>query len=465
MIENKASELWAHCLRIIKDNVSIQQYKTFFEIIEPLDYKEDTQSLTIKVPSHFVYEFLEGQFFDLLKSTLHKVIGPRANLMYKILTDKTNGISQNIPESDRSSISCPPVKSGPESPSKIIPSTQDLNPMLNPTYNFNNFIEGESNKLTRSVGQAVALHPAKDFNPLFIFGPSGVGKTHLVNAIGTKIKELYPNKRVLYVSAHLFQVQYTDSVRKNTTNDFINFYQTIDVLIIDDIQEFANLTKTQNTFFHIFNHLHQNNKQLIFTSDRSPAMLQGLEDRLLTRFKWGLQAELEKPNTELRKDILVSKMHRDGLRFPEDVVDYIAKNIDDSVRDLEGIVNSLMAYSMVYNHEIDLNMTERIVKRIKKTESKEITIDSIIKTVCQHYDVNEEYLQTKSRKKDIVLIRQIAMYFSKKYTSNSLERIGQAIGGRDHATVLHAYKLIKTQCELDNSFREEVAEIENAIKG
>jgi len=407
---------------------------------------------------------LEGQFFDLLKSTLHKVIGPKANLMYKILTDKTNDISQNIPESDRSNINCPPIKSGPESPSKIIPSTQDLNPMLNPNYNFNNFIEGESNKLTRSVGEAVAIHPAKDFNPLFIFGPSGVGKTHLVNAIGTRIKELYPNKRVLYVSAHLFQVQYTDSVRKNTTNDFINFYQTIDVLIIDDIQEFANLTKTQNTFFHIFNHLHQNNKQLIFTSDRSPVMLQGLEDRLLTRFKWGLQAEMEKPNTELRKDILVSKMHRDGLKFPENVVNYIAENVNDSVRDLEGIVNSLMAYSMVYNHEIDLCMTERIIKKIKKTENKEITIDNIIKAVCQYYNVEENSLHAKSRKKDVVLVRQVAMYFSKIYTNNSLAKIGQAIGGKDHATVLHAFKIIKNQSDVDKAFKKELLEIENSIK-
>ena len=464
MTKSKASVLWTHCLQIIKDNVSIQQYKTFFEIIEPVDFKEDTQSLTIKVPSHFVYEFLEGQFFDLLKSTLHKVIGPKANLMYKILTDKTNDISQNIPESDRSNINCPPIKLGPESPSKIIPSTRDLNPMLNPNYNFNNFIEGESNKLTRSVGEAVSIHPAKDFNPLFIFGPSGVGKTHLVNAIGTKIKELYPNKRVLYVSAHLFQVQYTDSVRKNTTNDFINFYQTIDVLIIDDIQEFANLTKTQNTFFHIFNHLHQNNKQLIFTSDRSPVMLQGLEDRLLTRFKWGLQAEMEKPNTELRKDILVSKMHRDGLKFPEDVVNYIAENVNDSVRDLEGIVNSLMAYSMVYNHEIDLCMTERIIKKIKKTENKEITIDNIIKAVCHYYNVEENSLHAKSRKKDVVLVRQVAMYFSKIYTNNSLAKIGQAIGGKDHATVLHAFKIIKNQSDVDKVFKKELLEIENSIK-
>lgn len=462
MTDNIAEELWARCLKIFKDNVNPQQYKTFFEIVEPIDFKNDT--LTLQVPSSFVYEFLEGQFFELLKTTIHRVIGEKAQLMYKILTDKTNNITQNIPESDRSIISDLPAKSGPESPSKIATATQDLNPMLNPNYNFTNFIEGNSNKLTRSVGEAVALHPAKDFNPLFIHGPSGVGKTHLVNAIGTKIKELYPSKRVLYLSAHLFQVQYTDSVRKNTTNDFINFYQTIDVLIIDDIQEFANLTKTQNTFFHIFNHLHQNNKQLIFTADRSPAMLQGLEDRLLTRFKWGLQAELEKPNEQLRKDILVSKMRRDGLQFPEDVIDYIAENVDESVRDLEGIVNSLLAYSTVYNHEVDLDMAARIVKKVKRVEKKEITIENIVEKVCSHYDIEENSLYTKSRKKDVVLVRQIAMYFSKLYTSNSLSKIGQAIGGRDHATVLHAFKVIKNQSDVDKLFKEELLDIENSIK-
>ena len=317
----------------------------------------------------------------------------------------------------------------------------DLDPHLNPEYNFDTFIEGYSNKLSRSVAEAVALNPAKTiFNPLFLYGASGVGKTHLANAIGTKIKELYPEKRVLYVSAHLFQVQYTDSVRNNTTNDFINFYQTIDILIIDDIQEFAGVTKTQNTFFHIFNHLHQNGKQLILTSDRAPVLLQGMEERLITRFKWGMVAELEKPTVELRKNILRNKIHRDGLQFPQEVIDYIAENVGNSVRDLEGIVISIMAHSTIYNKEIDLELAQRIVRKVVNCESKAITIDDIITTVCKHFGLENAAIHTKSRKREVVQARQIAMYLAKKHTDFSTAKIGTLIGNKDHATVLHACK-------------------------
>jgi chromosomal replication initiator protein len=319
--------------------------------------------------------------------------------------------------------------------------------------------------LSRSVAQSVAQKPAKTvFNPLFLHGPSGVGKTHLSNAIGSKIKELYPDKRVLYVSAHLFKVQYTDSVRNNTTNDFINFYQTIDVLIIDDIQEFAGVTKTQSTFFHIFNHLHQNGKQLILTSDREPVLLQGMEDRLLTRFKWGMVAELEKPSLELRKDILRNKLNRDGLQFPAEVVDYIAENVHESVRDLEGVIISLMAHSTIYNKDIDLDLAQRILRKIVRNETKAITIDTIIETVCRHFKVEKSDIQTKSRKREIVQPRQIAMYLAKEYTDSSTSKIGQAIGGKDHATVLHACKIVKEQCEVNKVFRADLENIETSLK-
>ena len=273
-------------------------------------------------------------------------------MKYSLMVDQTHHLTVDIepvntqPLTPRAKIQATGSNRAP-SPLQA-PMPQDLDPQLNRNYSFENFIEGVSNKLPRSVGQAIAEHPKQStFNPLFIYGASGVGKTHLVNAIGAKIKELHPTKRVLYVSAHLFQVQYTDSVRKNTVNDFINFYQTIDVLIIDDVQEFASLTKTQNTFFHIFNHLHQNGRQLILTSDRPPTALQGMEERLLTRFKWGLLAELEKPNQQLRHDILENKIRQDGLKIPEEVIDFVSENVNDSVRELEGIVNSLMAYSVV----------------------------------------------------------------------------------------------------------------------
>ena len=345
------------------------------------------------------------------------------------------------------------------------PAPQDLDPHLNPNYNFDTFIKGASNEFSRTVGETVAKNPAKTFNPLFLYGPSGCGKTHLTNAIGTRIKELYPEKRVLYVSAHLLQVQYTDSVRTNNYNSFMKFYQNIDVLIVDDIQEFAGLSKTQNTFFHIFNHLHQNGKQLILTSDRAPVMLQGMEERMLTRFKWGLVAELEKPDMELRKNILRNKIHRDGLNIPDNVINYIAENVNESVRELEGIINSLLAQSILFKREIDMSLAERIIKKaVRIIENKPITIEEIIAKVCEHYKMDESVLHTKSRKREIVQVRQVAMFLAKKHTDISTSKIGHLIGNRDHATVLHACKIMKDLVEVDKEIRADIEEIETSFK-
>ena len=451
--------LWNRCLDIIRDNVSEQTYKTWFCPIVPLKYEDKT--LVVQVPSQFFYEFLEEKFLDLLRQTIHKVFGEGAKLMYNVVVVKNPPATVPLPPH------VGPTNVSPTMRQAVTKETQvaDLDPHLNTEYNFETFIEGESNKLSRSVAEAVALNPAKTiFNPLFFYGASGVGKTHLANAIGTKIKELYPEKRVLYVSAHLFQVQYTDSVRNNTTNDFINFYQSIDVLIIDDIQEFAGLTKTQNNFFHIFNHLHQNGKQLILTSDRSPALLQGMEERLITRFKWGMVAELEKPTIELRRNILRNKIRRDGLQFPPEVIDYIAQNVSDSVRDLEGVVISIMAHATIYNKEVDLDLAQRIVKKISRNESKPVTIDNIINTVCAHYGLEPSMIHTKSRKRDVVQARQIAMYLAKNNTDYSASKIGTLIGGKDHATVLHACKTIRELREVDKAFRADVDEIQAALK-
>ncbi len=458
MNEKNHVQLWNRCLEIIRDNVPEQTYKTWFLPIVPLKYKDMT--LVLQVPSQFFYEFLEDKFVDLLRKTIYKVMGEGTKLMYNIMVVKPKGTT-TIP-------STPHIPVIPQaSQKKDIPQipVTDLDPHLNPNYNFDTFIEGYSNKLSRSVAEAVAENPAKTiFNPLFLYGASGVGKTHLANAIGTKIKELYPEKRVLYVSAHLFQVQYTDSVRNNTTNDFINFYQTIDVLIIDDIQEFAGVTKTQNTFFYIFNHLHQNGKQLILTSDRAPILLQGMEERLITRFKWGMVAELEKPTVELRKKILLNKIQRDGLQFPPEVIDYIAENVEESVRDLEGIVISIMAHSTIYNKDVDLELAQRIVRKVVNNERKAITIDDIIGTVCKHFGLEINAIHTKSRKREVVQARQVAMYLAKHHTDFSTSKIGTLIGNRDHATVLHACKAIKEQREVDRAFRSEIEEIESALK-
>ena len=453
--------LWNRCLEIIRDNVPKQTYATWFLPIRPLKYEDKT--LVLQVPSQFFYEYLEEKFIDLLRKTLYKVIGEGTKLMYNVMVDKSSQPQQtvNYESTHRTVMQRRQTESAQVSRSPMA----DIDPHLNPDYNFDTFIEGYSNKLSRSVTEAIALNPAKtSFNPFFIYGASGVGKTHLVNAIGTKIKELYPEKLVLYVSAHLFQVQYTESVRNNTINDFMKYYQKIDVLIIDDIQELAGVTKTQNTFFHIFNHLHQNGKQLILTSDRSPVLLQGMEERLITRFKWGMVAELEKPTVELRKNILLSKIHRDGLQFPPDVVDYIAENVGDSVRDLEGVVISLMAHSTVYNRDIDMELAQRIVRKVSHVENKPVTIDDIISVVCKHFGLDTSAIHTRSRKREVVQARQIAMYIAKQKTDLSTSKIGTLIGNKDHATVLYACKTIKELREVDKNFRTELDEILTSLK-
>ena len=465
MIEKEHIVLWSRCLSVIRDNVPETIFKTWFEPIVPLIYQN--KALTIGVPTQFFYEILEEKYADLLRVALNKEIGEGTQLVYRVLIDKTNDQTIDLVGTNRSRVLPPStdIKDANKAPNPMkAPTPQDLDPQLNPNYNFENFIKGSSNEFSRTVGETVAKNPARTFNPLFLYGPSGVGKTHLTNAIGTRIKELYPEKRVLYVSAHLFQVQYTDSIRTNHFNDFISFYQTIDVLIIDDIQEFAGVTKTQNTFFHIFNHLHQNGKQLILTSDRAPIMLQGMEDRLLTRFKWGLVAELEKPDTELRRNILRNKIRKDGLNIPESVVNYIAENVNESVRELEGIINSLLAQSILFKREIDMDLAERIIRKAVRIENKPITIDNIISKVCAHYDLDESVIHTKSRKREIVQIRQIAMYLAKKHTEISASKLGMLIGNRDHATVLHACKTVKDLIEINKSFKSDIEEIEAALK-
>ncbi|HJC94770.1 MAG TPA: chromosomal replication initiator protein DnaA [Candidatus Phocaeicola excrementigallinarum] len=468
MIEqNQAQVLWNRCLDFIRDNINnTKAFQTWFEPTVGLKY--ENKALTIGIPSPFFYEFLEEHYVGLLRAAIYKEIGEGTELMYSILTDKTNHITVDLRGGDRSPAlpKQKPIHDGNKAPNLMKePRPQDLDPHLNPNYNFENFIKGNSNEFSRAVAETVAQNPARTFNPLFLYGPSGVGKTHLINAIGTRIKELYPEKRVLYVSAHLFQVQYTDSVRTNRFNDFIGFYQTIDVLIIDDIQEFAGVTKTQNTFFHIFNHLHQNGKQLILTSDRAPVMLQGMEERLLTRFKWGLVAELEKPDIELRKNILRNKIKHDGLNIPETVICYIAENVNESVRELEGIVNSLLAYSIHLKREIDLDLAQRIVRKaVRCAESKPITVDNIIEKVCEYYKVDQSAIFTKTRKREVVQVRQVAMYLAKKYTETSSSKIGQLIGNKDHATVLHACKIVKGQVDVDKAFKAEVEEIEASLK-
>ena len=345
------------------------------------------------------------------------------------------------------------------------PLVQDLDPQLNPRYNFDNYFEGTSNRLVRTAGEQIAENPGRTaFNPLFVYGPSGVGKTHLCNAIGARIRERHPEKRVLYVSAHLFLLQYTDSVRNNKSNDFLSFYQNIDVLIMDDIQELVGMGKTQNTFFHIFNHLHQLGKQLILTSDKAPVDLEGMEDRLITRLKWGLTAELSRPDLELRKKILQSKISNDGIVIPDEVFNFIVANVTENVRDLEGVVVSLMANSVINNRDIDLPLAKHVVGQAVRIEKQKISVEGIQETVCNYFHIEQAAVQTNSRKKEIVNARQVTMYLANKYTDKSLSAIGKIVGKRDHATVLHSCKTVKDQLETNKTFRSSIEEIEQMLK-
>lgn len=462
----KHVELWNSCLAIIKDNLNEASYNTWFEPIVPVSY--ENKILVLQVPSQFFVEYIEEKYIDLLRMTLTRVMGTNTRLEYRVLVDKTNDATTRIPSSAV-------VKNNyDENATKgraIVSPYQrlqlpEIDPQLNPSYNFNNLIEGKSNKLARTAGIAIANDPGKTaFNPLFVYGKSGVGKTHLANGIGVMAKQLQPEKRVLYLSANTFQIQYTDAVRNNTQNDFLNFYQTIDILIIDDIQEISGKPGTQNTFFYIFNHLHQLGKQLIITSDRSPLEMVGVEDRLLTRFKWGLSAEIEKPDFELRKAILKNKIYYDGLEIDEDIVDYIAENVVDNVRDLEGVLISLLAHSTLENTPINIELAEKVVGRIVNVSTRaSISVEQIRDAVCNFYNLSVDSISTRSRKAEVVQARQIAMYFSKIYTKSSLSTIGLHIGKRDHATVLHACKKVEDLMETDKLFLKDVNEIKNILK-
>ncbi len=464
---NKYQALWGECLEIIKHNVTEQQFKTWFAPIIFESFSEENRTLLVQVPSQYVYEYLEQYYVGLLGKVLERCFGARVILRYRVVVDKTNNISQDVEAEYTPAIDTPAPRSrANEAPSLLDAAVpQDINPQLDIHKTFNNFIEGVSNKLPRTVGLSIAEHPGKStFNPFFIYGPSGCGKTHLINAIGIRCKEIYPRKRVLYVSARLFQVQFTDAVRQNRTNDFINFYQSIDVLIVDDIQEWATAVRTLDTFFHIFNHLFRNGKQIILASDRPPVDLQGMKDRLLTRFSCGLIAELEKPNVELCVEILKSKCRRDGLKIPEDVIHFIAQTANGSVRDLEGVINSLLAYSVVYNCNIDMRLAERVIKRAVKIDNKPLTVDDILETVCHHYNVTQQNVFSRSRKREYVMVRQISMYFAQKYTKMPASRIGQLIGNRDHSTVIHSCSTIEKRLKVDKGFEEELNSLENAFK-
>jgi len=459
--------LWQRCLEMFRSNVSEQQFQTWFSPMRLKSYDAAQKELAVYIPSQFFFEYLEEHFRRLIHVTVSRFFGEDVTLTYEVEVADNVTVNQ---ESDSNMVpeAAPSNFAANKSPmlAQAVGMAADLDSQLNVHQSFSNFIEGSSNKLPRSVGQAIAEHPEQQtFNPLFIYGPSGVGKTHLVNAIGVRTKELHPEKRVLYLSAHLFMVQFTDARKNNVFNDFMHFYQSIDMLIVDDIQELAGMTATQNAFFHIFNHLRQNGKQIIMTCDRPPVSLQGMEDRLITRFKSGLMAEMEKPEEQLRRSILHSIVKHDGLSIPEEVVSFISHNVTGSVRELEGIIHSLLAYSVVYGKDIDLEFAQRILTGRIKVEKKDVTIDQIITCTCEHFNVREEEVFGKSRKANIVTVRQMSMYLAHKHTKLTTSKIGIYVGNRDHATVLHGIKTIDGRLKVEKELRHDLEELEEKLIG
>jgi chromosomal replication initiator protein len=457
-------------LAFIKDNIQPQAFKTWFEPIKPVRLAE--KSLSIQVPSKFFYEWLEEHYIKLLKVALTRELGEGAKLVYVIKMENTYGnrepFTEKIPSANRGQLMPQemdvPIKSkNPELKNPfVIPGIRNIKieSQLNPGYNFENFLEGDSNRLARSAGLAVANKPGgTSFNPLLIFGGVGLGKTHLAHAIGVEIKDKYPERTVLYISAEKFTQQYIESVKKNTRNDFIHFYQLIDVLIIDDVQFLSGKSGTQDVFFHIFNHLHQNGKQVILTSDKAPVDMQDIEQRLLSRFKWGLSAELQSPDYETRISILKNKLYLDGVEMPEEIIDYVAKHIKSNIRELEGAIISLIAQSSFNKREVTLELAQQVVEKFVKNTKREVSIDYIQKVVSDYFEMDVATLQSKTRKRHIVQARQLAMFFAKKYTKASLASIGSQIGKRDHATVLHACKTVDNLAETDKQFRKYIDDL------
>ena len=447
---------WDKALAQIREHVTEQVFKTWFKPIVFEHFDDASKVILVQVPSAFVYEYLEENFVELMGRVLYNCFGAGIKLSYRIVTDKEHNLSQDIETDSPDTVAKPAnrTKANADGKKASAEQSQELDSQLDMHRTFSNYIEGDSNKLSRSVGLSIAEHPnTMQFNPMFIYGPSGCGKTHLINAIG-----------VLYISARLFQVQYTNAYLHGTINDFIAFYQTIDMLIVDDIQEWITATKTQDTFFHIFNHLFRNGKRIILASDRPPVDLKGMHERLLTRFSCGLIAELEKPNKQLCADILVNKIHRDGLKIPADVIDFIASTASGSVRDLEGVISSLMAYSIVYNCNIDMRLAERVVKRAVKMDDKPLTIDDILEKVCAHYNVTTTQINSKSRKREYVVARQVSMYLAQKYTKMPASRIGRLVGNRDHSTVIHGCSQVEKRMQVDKAFKADIVSIETSFK-
>lgn len=470
-----ANELWERCLTIIKDNVSWQAFKTWFEPIKAIDVKDSV--LTIQVPSQFFYEWLEEHYVELIARTIRRVIGRNARLEYRIqmasgkkpATIDIKGNTRPRQSKDTNFVDMPLKVEDPREIVNpfVIPGMKrmQIDPQLNSNLTFDNFIEGECNRLGRTAGIHVAQKPgATSFNPMMVFGGNGWGKTHLIQAIGNEVRRLHPNKSVLYVSGEKFINQFIEHSQNKQINDFINFYQLIDVLLVDDIHLFVTAPKTQDAFYAIFSHLQQNGKQIILTSDTAPKDLEGMNERLLSRFRWGLTAEMQAPDYETRKAILEMKMQTEGLDVPDDVVQYVAYNIQSNIRDLEGAFISLFAQATLNKKEIDIELAKRVLKNFVKSSFKELNIEDIQKMVCKFYGLHYDTLLEKTRKREIVQARQITMYLAKKFTRSSLKSIGEHFSGKDHTTVIHSCQTVENMLDTDSAYREKFLELQQKVQ-
>lgn len=460
-MEKTHQQLWDDCLQFIKDNIPAPQFESWFKPITSLGFED--KKLRLMLPSPFVVDVLEQRYIDILSSAIKKVYGAGVTLTYfyhqiKNEPDTTVSVRTTAP----SPTIIAQNKTQPANPFQP-QKQQAFDPQLNPRYTFENYCAGDSNKIARAIGETVANNPSiKTFNPLFVFGSTGVGKTHLIQAIGVRLKETNPEARVLYVNARLFESQYTAASMKGETNNFFHFYQSIDTLIIDDIQDLHKKPATQNTFFHIFNHLHQNNKQIIMSSDCPPAEMEGFEERLLSRFKWGMSVQLDKPDLELRRSVLRQKAEQDGVNLPEEVIEYIVANVTESIRDLEGVMVSLIGRAAVLNCDITLDLAKSVIANAVRINRRQINFELILQHVCSYYNTDPDSIFTKSRKREISDSRQMLMYLAKKLTKMPFAAIGSHIG-RNYATVIYACKNIEERLPIEKQLRDDVNAIEAAI--
>jgi len=462
-MDQKANRIWLECLQDLKSKVSLNAYNRWFKPIKPIKLIES--ELVIQVPNPFFYEYLEEHYVDILRSAISSVLGKDGRLKYQILmSDARKNGRHERDETD------------------FVPGTYAVDQIKNPfvvpgirkrniqnnlvsKYKFENYIEGDCNKLARSAGLNIAAKPGRtSFNPLVVYGGVGLGKTHLIQAIGNEILALNPNKEVLYVSSEKFTNQIIQSIKNSAVEDLVAFYQDLDVLIVDDVQFFAGRGKTKEIFYHIFNHLHNSGGQIILSSDRAPKDLDGLEDRLISRFKWGLTADLRAPEFETRMAILMAKLELHEIELPLDAMEYICYNIQENIRELEGVVISLMAQTTLNGRELTMPVVKRVVTDYISEGRKEITVEGIQEIVAEYYNIAIERILSRSRAREVVVARQLSMFLSKKMTDNSLKKIGKQFGGKDHTTVIYAIKSIKNLLDIDNGFQSEVIALEKRIE-